>query len=472
MNIQAYEDKYHNKAKFVDNWMEGIKFLPFTSNPSTAFDKKCSLHGIVGEYFRLWEGGSTQPLDGDNKQLEEKLESFLKAKGMRESEIELFCKVVRDVLFVDGNLNFTDSAFLKYLPYLPFNNSLESNEQKKYMSGEMKMAHYLYSMRDRELAYPTKNTDNNLFINVLRESFKSNGFLASYPNSENYYVLPFIKASFASDFKWLMEQEEIVKCKYIGLFFYFYACYSVVQSVLSIKNNRNEKKMDSPVPIYFMLASEKASSSHDAVQRGWQKCFPKGSLEHLFGEVQAIDIANSLLGGNIGLYPELMAEFNKVSFEENKAKCEYILQNLKDDKIEMFSHRNSESADGYQEIDLCVESYVDFLKKLRHICVGMQSPSYNSRIKKKVTDLLGVRFLKKRREYQVLALDNEMLLFLIAMITRNEKTKLEDMYKKLLSYGICLNRGTRLLIEDYLLDLNLLDRKSDSGEAQYVKVVL
>lgn len=53
MNIQAYEDKYHNKAKFVDNWMEGIKFLPFTSNPSTAFDKKCSLHGIVGEYFRL-----------------------------------------------------------------------------------------------------------------------------------------------------------------------------------------------------------------------------------------------------------------------------------------------------------------------------------------------------------------------------------------------------------------------------------
>ena len=65
-----------------------------------------------------------------------------------------------------------------------------------------------------------------------------------------------------------------------------------------------------------------------------------------------------------------------------------------------------------------------------------------------------------------------MLTFLIALFTKGNKVKLDDMYKRFNNYGIHFNRYSRLAIEDYLLKLNLLDRKSDSGEAQYVRVVL
>lgn len=87
-------------------------------------------------------------------------------------------------------------------------------------------------------------------------------------------------------------------------------------------------------------------------------------------------------------------------------------------------------------------------------------------------DLMNVRFLQSRRGNLVLVLDNEMLTFLVALFTKSKKTKLEDMYKAFNSYGIHFNRGSRMAIEDYLLKLNLLDRKSDSGEAQYVTVIL
>lgn len=94
-------------------------------------------------------------------------------------------------------------------------------------------------------------------------------------------------------------------------------------------------------------------------------------------------------------------------------------------------------------------------------------------MRKKVNDMLGVRLLQnRRRSGYVLALDNEMLTFLIALFTQSNKTKLEDMYRKFNSYGIHFNRESRLAIEEYLLKLNLLDRKSDSGEAQYVTVIL
>lgn len=475
MKIEAYKKKYHNdngEGKFVDKWMEGIKFLPFTSNPSTVFDKKCSLQGVTGEFFRLWEGCGTQPIRTVGGILDEKLNAYLASKGMPKTEIEHFCKIVKDVLFVDGNLNINDSALLKFQPYLPCNTDMVEKEQSKYKSGEIKIANYVYSMKSVSMKYPPASADNNLFINVLREALKGNGIPVSDANLEEYYILPFIKTSFQKDFQWLMKQEAIVKTKYLSLFFYFYACYSVVQSVLSIKRGNKTEVQEKPIPMYFMLASEKASAGHDAVLRGWQYRFPQGTLEHLYGEVQTIDIVNSLLGDKIGLYPELLAKMKEVPFTENKNVCETILDLLQEDKKQMFSHRNSESADGYNEILPRVASYEDFLEKLRYICVGMQSPSYVSRIKKKVTDLLGIRFLQSRRGYRVMVLDNEMLLFLIAMVTKNEKTKLEDMYKLFLSYGICLNRSTRLLIEDYLLKLNLLDRKSDSGEAQYVKVVL
>ena len=125
------------------------------------------------------------------------------------------------------------------------------------------------------------------------------------------------------------------------------------------------------------------------------------------------------------------------------------------------------------EIEINIHSYNDVLNIMEMLCVGLQSPSYISRMRKKVIDLLSVRFLQNRkRSGHVLALDNEMLIFLIALLTKSKKTKLEDMYKRFNSYGIYFNRGTRLAIEEYLLKLNLLDRKSDSGEAQYVTVIL
>ena len=93
-------------------------------------------------------------------------------------------------------------------------------------------------------------------------------------------------------------------------------------------------------------------------------------------------------------------------------------------------------------------------------------------MRKKIIDLLSVRFLQIRRGNFVLVLDNEMLTFLVALFTKSKKTKLDELYKLFNSYGICFNRGSRLAIEEYLLKLNLLDRKSDSGEAQYVTVVL
>ena len=319
--------------------------------------------------------------------------------------------------------------------------------------------------------YNTNHLENkNLFSKILQEALTSFGGTSEDVKRKDYIVLPFIRNSFKNDLQWMLEQEEAVKIKYLHHLLHFYACYAVTQAIVRI-SAKDRNSCDAPVPFYFILNSERASVNHDAVVRGWSYHIPKSTLDKLYGKSQALDILNSVLGGNVGFYNNVLEKLNETEFEDNRVLCNELLFKYQEEKRDVFNHRTSESG-SIEEIEIDVHSYDEFINTLEYLCTGLQSPSYVSRMRKKVIDLLSVRFLQSRRGNFVLTIDNEMLTFLIALFTKSKKTKLEGMYKLFNNYGIYFNRGSRLAIEEYLLKLNLLDRKSDSGEAQYVTVVL
>ena len=471
INIEAYNEHYHQGGKFIDNWQEGIKLLPFNSNPASVYDKKCGLQGTTGEFFRLWDNDGTKPIEDFEKSAIEPVKDYLtNQKQMPNVQIPEFVRMMSDIMFINGNLNITDSAFLKYLPLIPNDERISSKDRKKYNDGQKKLANYLYSMLSVELQNFGHSETPNLFSNILKEALTPLGGHSEGTKERDYLILPYVKKAVEEDLKGMLKQEESVKVKYLHLLLHFYACYAVTQAIvrISTKDKQNE---DVPVPFYFILNSERASANHDAVVRGWSYQIPKSSLDKLYGKSQALDILNSVLGGNIGFYNNIREKLNETDFEDNRELCNELLSKYQEEKRELFNRRTSESG-SIDEIEINVNSYDDFISTLEHLCIGLQSPSYISRMRKKVIDLLSVRFLQSRRGNFVLVLDNEMLTFLVALFTKSKKTKLEDLYKLFNSYGIYFNRGSRLAIEEYLLKLNLLDRKSDSGEAQYVTVIL
>ena len=447
IDLEAYNEHYHQGGKFIDNWQEGIKLLPFNSNPASAYDKKCGLHGTTGEFFRLWDNDGTKPIEDFEKSAVEPVKEYLvNQKQMPTTQVPEFVRMMRDIMFVNGNLNITDSAFIKYLPLVPNDERISMKDRKKYNDGQRKLANYLYSMLSDEMQISGHSNTPNLFSKILQE------------------------ASFEEDLCWMLEQEESVKVKYLHLLLHFYACYAVTQAIVRI-TAKDKQSEDEPAPFYFILNSERASVNHDAVVRGWSYQIPKSSLDKLYGKSQALDILNSVLGSNVGFYNNIRKVLYQTDFEDNRELCNKLLSKYQEEKREVFNRRSSESG-SIEEIEIDVHSYDEFISTLELLCTGLQSPSYISRMRKKVIDLLSVRFLQSRRGNFVLVLDNEMLTFLVALFTKSKKTKLENLYKLFNKYGIYFNRGSRLAIEEYLLKLNLLDRKSDSGEAQYVTVIL
>lgn len=471
IDMDAYDEHYHQAGKFIDNWQEGIKILPFNSNPTSAYDKKCGLHGTTGEFFRLWDNDGTKPIeDFEVSAIQPVSDYLINQREMDRTQVNEFKCMMKDIMFVNGNLNITDSAFIKYLPLVPNDERISAKDRKKYKDGQRKLGNYLYSMLSDDLRNLGHNTIPNLFSKILQEALSPRFEFTGGAKIRDYTVLPYIKKSFEVDLKWMLEQEETVKVKYLHLFLHFYACYAVMQAIVMISSKKQDETL-APAPFYYILNSEKASFNHDAVLRGWSYQIPKSSLDKLYGKSQALDILNSVLGGNVGFYGDIMEKLKDTDFDDNRELCNELLRKYQDEKHEVFGRRNSEDG-SIEKKEINVHSYDEFVSTLEFLCTGLQSPSYISRIRKKVIDLMSVRFLQSRRGNFVLVLDNEMLTFLVALFTKSKKTKLEDMYKLFNSYGIHFNRGTRLAIEEYLLKLNLLDRKSDSGEAQYVTVVL
>lgn len=471
IDLDAYNEHYHQAGKFIDNWQEGIKLLPFNSNPASAYDKKCGLHGTTGEFFRLWDNDGTKAIEDFENSAVKPVANYLSdQKQMPLTQVKEFTRMMKDIMFVNGNLNITDSAFLKYLPLVPNDERISAKDRKKYNDGQRKLGNYLFSMLSDDMQSSGHKVVPNLFSRILQDALSPLRSSSEETRARDYVVLPYIKKSFEEDLKWMLEQEEAVKVKYLHLFLHFYACYAVMQAIVMINSNKQEKA-SFPAPFYYILNCEKASVNHDAVLRGWSYQIPKSSLDKLYGKSQALDILNSVLGGNVGFYSDIVEKLNETDFEDNKELCNELLKKYQDEKHEVFSRRTSEDG-SIEKREINVQSYEEFISTLEYLCTGLQSPSYISRMRKKVIDMMSVRFLQSRRGNFVLVLDNEMLTFLVALFTKSKKTKLEDMYKLFNRYGIHFNRGSRLAIEEYLLKLNLLDRKSDSGEAQYVTVIL
>jgi DNA phosphorothioation-dependent restriction protein DptG len=402
--------------------------------------------------------------------------NYLKVnRGLKNDDIDSFKAIMSDIMLSDGIFNPIDSSFLKYMPL---------SDIKKYGSGQKKLAEYLASMLSDDIADTLCSiidqiSSNNIFCNLIEEALNASAVEKRGTEKSKYYILPFVKKQFNDDLAWFLKRGDVVVRKYIDYFLYFYACYSILQTTLKLDTSKNTD-YSKPEGLDFILDDESASGKRDVVTKGWVTKLSNEYISKLYGRMQAVDMLNTLLDANvespIGLYPQLLEEFKKNPFDAKvKAECEDIISYCyKGQRIKLRKRNSGKKLDSLPTMDdFTVNSYEEFMKKLEKICLLYQSFEYK-RMTEGLVHLMKINFLQIRRGHghAVLVLYVEMLEFLIALLTREEPCMLKDLYKKFEIYGIRFDLHTKQAIEEKLLKLNILERRSDSGEAQYVRIVL
>ena len=72
-----------------------------------------------------------------------------------------------------------------------------------------------------------------------------------------------------------------------------------------------------------------------------------------------------------------------------------------------------------------------------------------------------------------LNLTKEQLLFITKICIKDKKRiKLKDLFEEYKKRGICFDRDSQNKIIELFEKLNIIEKKSDSGDAQYVKSIL
>lgn len=475
ITLDNFNSRYYTKTTSGRTWMDrfrsSILVLPFTSNPSaSAYDRNCGLMGVTGEFFRLCKETKTDVIKDFEEHAVAPIRDYLiGSKDMSESQSEQFIDIVRDILCSDGVLNVIDPDFLKYIP-LRYD---DSRKNKKFEDGQIKLAEYLFSMINfSDIVFQQVAKQANLFSTIIKSALEK-GEIPKESLDQTYYIIPFVQQYFRDDFRWLIQKESHVIIKNIPLLLHFYACYSIMQTISFLRKNSLYEKPLSAKKCFYILATQQASGKSSAVKNGWSSLIPEDHLSKLYGTVQALDIANSLFeDGKKGLFCDVLEAFESIPFEEAKPLLETVLSQYQEDKSNLLKSREETKINLPDPIDTSIRDYKDFIEKLVLLCTSLQSKEYETKLKSRVLSLMQVQLLASRREYKVLCLNEDMLLFLIALVTREQKTRIDEMYKSFEERGILFSLDTRSAIEALLQKLNLLERKSDSGEAQYVTAIL
>lgn len=456
LNIEEIKNTFkfgENKNGVTHNTGNKYKLLPYVANEKTLINE---FSGVVGAFSRII---SNKELKGEFE-VDMFIEEIADQIGEYEGDMsrESFKNIVRTMFIDNGNLVDFDIKTINYI------SSTSSDE---------KMASFLYSVLfDYELkqdisCHYDRDIDNILYKIVLKSLPELK--YKEYQLGEYDCYLPFIREQFMKDFKFLISNEDLYKKSLKRLLEYYYVFYV---SQLIMKLDQFEKAdLSKPDALYYTLDWERTSKIRTAYQFGWEKI--KNNLNSLFSHVVTLEMLNHNGTDEQLNYIDLANIFNEINvLEVGKDICTIIeeyknhLYNVNWNGLNI-KNRKSE-----------VEGFNLVYELFDTIRYQFETSSSRARADKAYRNwfikFVEKNFAKRRGQlgYNLNITEDDIILMTKICINNNEKLKLNKLFEEFELRGLFFDRDSKVKIVQLYEKLNLLEKKSDSGDAQYVKSVL
>ena len=461
-----------------------IKLMPF----STKYTEACSsdfktFQGVVGECYRIFANNSF-----DKKFNKVDKETSFK-KRLRDSIIEKALDKVetenkeelKDIII---KLFFEDDAGL-----IKFNNQVLPFMNFTFEHSQLnETARFFYDIflnkEEINLRELTSSNNENLLYKLIIEclpelqSNKSSKTDIIYQN-----IFPEIKNMFLADFKFLSSNEETFLKHIEDLFKYYYFLYftQFTQRLCSFGDNPKFS------PVYFSMDWETLSESRKAFQFGWKKL--SYNLVGLFEHANTLELLNYITidGNQLGDYLSIREKYEQLTDTE---KLEFIykireVSSFYTSQITVFgTGANWEQCE--KGIALFLENntnkYKDELsielislhKRIKYQFDNSSRNGARDKWNKWLPLFCKLNYTKTRgRLGSTTVLNQELLLFLTKLCVGSEdKIRLNLLWERLEERGIVFDEISKTEIIKLFERINLLEKKSDSGDAQYVKTII
>lgn len=463
-----------------------IKLFPF----STKFnEKQCdqdlsSFNGIIGESFRLkLKRQYPNNFKSDKeKPFIHKLRDSILEEAISRTETNGLNEHLKDVLIEmffeeDGGIVKYDKSVLTYMNFATENAQLRD------------IAKYVFDIfidnNHVQIDDFRNSTDGNIFFKLLSESLPKLIDSDKSNHSKKFPILhQRIVELFLDDYK-NIERNRNDYLKHLQDLVKYYYFFYLSQTAIQLNQFSTENKTE---PIYFSLDWETLSESRLAYKFGWKRL--ENNLTSLFAHAFTVELLNYLpICDNLPTdYATLLSNYNTLSENEKENVCTQIerisdfymikINDLKD------AFRNGSS---WEKCELALAEQLS-TKKFSSIESQMfslyyrvnyqflnsgRNPRYNDYAKWFI-QFSKLNYTKRRgRLGFTTALNQETLLLLTKLcVGDNEKIRVKEFWDELEKRGIKFDESSKLEVIKLFERINLLEKKSDSGDAQYVKSII
>lgn len=364
--------------------------------------------------------------------------------------------LIKDYLGAEG-LNIIHPSLFLYIP-------LSEGEEGK---GEIKFAQFLKEIFFKDLGFENffKGDESDLSSNILIEFIISNLKDLEYSeNNATFYVpkpMQNVLNIIREDLKFLLNHKEFL-LKNFDLIISYYLYFYFVQYTLKFSSKLPSKDIEKT---FYLLDWEMVSKNRLAVNKGYN--IVNEYFKSLLIKTNVVEHLNTLFGQNNLILSEMPDFFNELDENSQEEFLNYL-------ELWINDIRAAEKELGEIELNSNFEGLVNDLNNTITESYNLKRRSGPVSRYPKPIELLGKKyFLKRRGRYGFMFnMTQEVLMLITAICIREDKIRITNLFEEYEKRGIFFDRESSNEIVKLFNKLNLLDKKSDSGDVQYVKSIL
>lgn len=451
-NLKKAMNMKPEKHYGIHNINNVAPLLPFETREPERPKFKRKFSGVTGELVRLINKKELSKTFDLEKNIDE---IVLKVKCKDEENRKYLKELIRDNLIdKDGNMNIFHPNLLNYI-------QLTDGDERK---GEKKISQFLYDLffsNSNKIEDVFKDEDKNDVITKL-VLYKLDGLESiDYKDIKNKYFnkLNFISQVAREDLQFISGHKDFFLKNFQTLMSYYYFYY-ITQICIKL-NKKDRADFSKPEELYYLLDWEKCSKNRRSVIKGYK--YVKSEGRNLLININIVEHLNYLFNVEGYTVAEIVDLFNQLSEEEKTNYLETIREWINIYKDNFLQ----------EPVNLDLE-FNSLVGELENSMLRKIDQATMTRYFKSIEEIGKTYFLKSRGGAYgyMLNLNQEMILLLTAVCIKENKITLNNLYKEYEKRGIFLDIYSKELVEELLGKLNLIEKKSDSGDAQYVKAIL
>ena len=434
-----------------------FKLFPYKASGKAQAPVVIDLEDVISGFFREALNKKTDPI-----KFEDLCTSVLEEVDIENEDVEYFKDMLQSMFFEGENFIANNLGLYPY--QIVTNNKSADN-----------LAHFLFSIfvinEDdcKKIEIAKKKHRFNVLEDMVIKTIEAKKVSNAEKKQPYFCVKIDIQERFKKDFYFMLESGMTSLEDLSNLFAVYYFFY--VSQTCIILDHYCSGERDGEVQLYYALDWEKVSKNRKCCIEGWE--ILQGSISHMFSHAITLEILNQnnseemmdyiAIGELVKANPDAD---HYIAQEIEKAEhiyCSYVGDYKDFDKIS-YQQSGTETEKAIVHLYKCVEA--QFL--------GTERKRANQFYNEKFSDFCKSRWVKNRKKSGlVLNLTERDIIFLTKICSRNEdKIRLNDLYKEYERRGIFLDNTSKEYLQEFFTKLNLIDKKSDSGDAQYVKRIL